>query len=354
MQASRFKRMVFRGRLGVCRSLGWLLAGTVLAGWARADVRLAGVFGDRMVLQRDVEVPVRGWAGPGETVTVQFGGQTIRATTGNDGAWSARLAPMKATATGQDLVVSGSQTVRLSDVLVGDVWLCSGQSNMRTGFDRRPPPLDPGPMDLPQIRYGAVPNFADIAPRTDGVVFWVVSGPNTVPRYSAFPWFFGQRLHQEAKVPIGILRASWGGATIENWMSPDGLRQVDELKPLYRDYIAVAHRYGKKAFMHSDGNIAAIYPDLVEIGLDAVNSQLFCMDIEKLGREYAGKITFWGEIDRQYLLPFGARAEIIAAVTRVKQALYCHGGVIAQCAFDVGAKPENVMQVFETWEKLWQ
>ena len=228
--------MVFRGRLGVCRSLGWLLAGTVLAGWARADVRLSGVFGDRMVLQRDVEVPVRGWAEPGETVTVQFGGQTIRATAGSDGVWIARLAPMKATATGQDLVVSGSKTVRLSDVLVGDVWLCSGQSNMGTGFDRRPPPLDPGPMNLPQIRYGAVSNFADIAPRADGVVFWVVSGPNTVPRYSAFPWFFGQRLHQEAKVPIGILRASWGGATIENWMSPDGLRQVDELKPLYRDY----------------------------------------------------------------------------------------------------------------------
>jgi hypothetical protein len=135
-------------------------------------------------------------------------------------------------------------------------------------------------------------------------------------------------------------------------ISPKTWRRL--FKPLYRDYIALAHRYGKKVFMHSDGNIAAIYPDLVEIGLDAVNSQLFCMDIEKLGREYAGKITFWGEIDRQYLLPFGTRAEIVAAVTRVKQTLYCHGGVIAQCAFDVGAKPENVMQVFETWEKLWQ
>ena len=123
-------------------------------------------------------------------------------------------------------------------------------------------------------------------------------------------------------------------------------------KPLYRDYVALAHSHGKKAFMHSDGNIEAIYPDLVEIGLDAINSQLFCMDIEELGRQYAGKITFWGEIDRQGLLPSGSREEISAAVTRVKNALYCRGGVIAQCEFGLGANPQNVAQVFETWEGL--
>ncbi len=123
-------------------------------------------------------------------------------------------------------------------------------------------------------------------------------------------------------------------------------------KPLYREYVALAHSHGKKAFMHSDGNITAIYPDLVEIGLDAVNSQLFCMDIEALGRQFGGKITFWGEMDRQYLLPFGTQAEITAAVMRVKQALYHSGGVIAQCDFGIGANPQNVEQVFKTWDEI--
>jgi len=135
-------------------------------------------------------------------------------------------------------------------------------------------------------------------------------------------------------------------------ISPKTWRRI--FKPLYRDYVALAHSHGKKAFMHSDGNIAAIYPDLVEIGLDAINSQLFCMDIEELGRQYAGKITFWGEIDRQGLLPSGTRAEISAAVTRVKDALYHRGGVIAQCDFGLGANPRNVAQVFEMWEELFR
>ena len=78
------------------------------------------------------------------------------------------------------------------------------------------------------------------------------------------------------------------------------------------------------------------------------------MDIEALGRQYAGKITFWGEIDRQGLLPSGSREEISAAVTRVKDALYCRGGVIAQCDFGLGAKPQNVSQVFEMWEELFR
>ncbi len=123
-------------------------------------------------------------------------------------------------------------------------------------------------------------------------------------------------------------------------------------KPLYKDYIDIAHRHGKKIFMHSDGYIAPIIGDLVELGLDALNCQLFTMDIEELGRRFAGKITFWGEIDRQYLLPSGTPAEIAAAVRRVKDALWRNGGCIAQCEFGPGGKPENVYQVFKTWEDL--
>ncbi|MEW5902596.1 MAG: uroporphyrinogen decarboxylase family protein, partial [Acidobacteriota bacterium] len=143
----------------------------------------------------------------------------------------------------------------------------------------------------------------------------------------------------------------------DDWGSQQALLISPELwremfKPLYRDYIEICHRHGKFAFMHSDGFILDIVPDLVELGLDALNSQLFCMDIEELGRRFRGKITFWGEIDRQRLLSHGTPAEIRAAVTRVKNALYQCGGVIAQCEFGAGARPENVAAVFAAWEEL--
>ncbi|MBN2047262.1 MAG: hypothetical protein JW750_05425 [Anaerolineaceae bacterium] len=123
-------------------------------------------------------------------------------------------------------------------------------------------------------------------------------------------------------------------------------------KPLYQEYIEMAHSYGKFVFMHSDGFTEAIYPELIEIGLDAFNSQLFVMDIEHLGAEYGGKITFWGEIDRQHLLPYGSKEDIQNAVKRVYKACYKEGGVIAQCEFGAGANPDNVYTVFETWNQI--
>ena len=121
--------------------------------------------------------------------------------------------------------------------------------------------------------------------------------------------------------------------------------------PMYRDYVKIAHRYGKKAFMHSDGHILSIFPQLIEMGLDAVNSQIFCMGIENL-TQFRGKITFWGEIDRQNLLPYGSLQDIEDAVQTVYQQLWDNGGCIAQCEFGPGAKPANVQHVFEVWNAL--
>lgn len=122
-------------------------------------------------------------------------------------------------------------------------------------------------------------------------------------------------------------------------------------KPLYKDYCDILHSKGKYAFFHSDGNIEAIYPDLIEIGVDAVNSQLFCMDIERLGERYAGKITFWGEIDRQHVLPFGTTEDVRNAVRRVAKAMLKEkrSGVIAQCEWGVRDSRENIEAVFDEW-----
>ncbi|MBT3273717.1 MAG: methyltransferase [Spirochaetales bacterium] len=125
----------------------------------------------------------------------------------------------------------------------------------------------------------------------------------------------------------------------------------DLFKPLYRDYIDLAHSKGKKIFMHSDGYIADILPDLIELGLDAVNSQIFCMGLENL-EQYRGQICFWGEIDRQHLLPNGSTQDIKNAVKGVYEHLSKSGGVIAQCEFGAGANPDNVYSVFQTWDEL--
>lgn len=122
-------------------------------------------------------------------------------------------------------------------------------------------------------------------------------------------------------------------------------------KPLYRDYIQIAHGSGKAMFMHSDGHTLAIYPDMIELGLDAFNTQLFCMGVENL-EPFAGKITFWGEIDRQGLLPHATTDEIDQAVRQVHRSLWRDGGCIAQCEFGPGARPENVRQVFASWDEV--
>jgi hypothetical protein len=126
---------------------------------------------------------------------------------------------------------------------------------------------------------------------------------------------------------------------------------VKFFKPLYRDYINIAHKHGKKVFMHSDGYITDIIPHLIELGLDALNSQIFCMGVKELSG-FRGKLTFWGEIDRQHLLPEGSREDIADSVALVKDTLWANGGCIAQCEFGPGAKPENVLQVFKTWNEL--
>jgi Uroporphyrinogen-III decarboxylase len=134
-------------------------------------------------------------------------------------------------------------------------------------------------------------------------------------------------------------------------ISPDIWRKF--YKPLYKDYCDILHSKGKYAFFHSDGNIELIYPDLVEIGVDAVNSQLFCMDIEGLGRRYSGKITFWGEIDRQNILPFGTTEEVKSAVKRAARALLNSNrtGVIAQCEWGLKDPKGNIETVFDEWSK---
>lgn len=124
-------------------------------------------------------------------------------------------------------------------------------------------------------------------------------------------------------------------------------------KPMYRDYIELARASGKFSFMHSDGHILAILPDLVELGLDALNSQLFCMDMADYARIVRGRLTLWGEIDRQHILTSDDPEDGRRAVREVAKYFYDpRGGLIAQCEMGLGANPEVVAAVFEEWERI--
>ncbi|KKK80807.1 hypothetical protein LCGC14_2819790, partial [marine sediment metagenome] len=162
--------------------------------------------------------------------------------------------------------------------------------------------------------------------------------------------FHMAELTEAVKTDVDALRFmdDWG-AQQSLLISPDQWRKL--FKPLYRQYCDAIHAAGKKVFFHSDGHIFDIYEDLIELGMDAINSQLFCMDIEEIGRRFKGRTTFWGEIDRQHVLPFGTVDEVRAAVARVRAALDDPaGGVFAQCEWGVNNPPENVVAVFEAWE----
>jgi hypothetical protein len=162
--------------------------------------------------------------------------------------------------------------------------------------------------------------------------------------------FYCEHFEEWAKTDVDALffMDDWGTQK-SLLISPTLWREI--FKPMYKDYAEIARRNNKKLFFHSDGHILDILPDLIEIGVDAINSQIFCIGIEKL-QQFKGKITFWGEIDRQHILPFGRKEDVFNAVKSVKDLLWADGGCIAQCEFGPGATPSNVEAVFEAWSEF--
>jgi len=181
---------------------------------AFADVKLASIYSDHMVLQQGLAVPVWGWADAGEKVTVKFADQTQSTTTDKDGKWMVKLPAMKASPTGRTLTVSGNNTIELKDVLVGEVWICSGQSNMEWSVSRSMNPKEEiAAADHPNIRLFNVPgHITSPTPNDTCPGQWQVCSPSTVGGFSAVGYYFGRRLHQELGVPIGLVGSNWGGS----------------------------------------------------------------------------------------------------------------------------------------------
>jgi hypothetical protein len=198
---------------------------------ALAEVTLPAIISDHMVVQAGTEVPIWGWAAAGEEVTVTLAGQTATTQTPADGKWQVRLGQLKPSPEAQILTVKGTNTLTVQDVLIGEVWLASGQSNMAFKFDRGEyPPAETAAAALPQVRMFTVKQHSTRIPQDDCEGQWIVASPETVQSFSAVAWFFGRDLHLKLKTPVGLINSSWGGTAIEAWTSEPAQAKVPALQ----------------------------------------------------------------------------------------------------------------------------
>jgi sialate O-acetylesterase len=209
---------------------------TGLAAVASAEVKLAGVFGDHMVMQRGVALPVWGWADPGEAVTVTLGGQTKTATAAACGRWSVRFDALQAGGPLEFQAKGKNNTVAFSDVLVGEVWLCSGQSNMEMSVGGvTDKDAEIAAADHPQIRMYFIDHIPAKTPQARRNGRWTVCSPQTVAGFSAAAYFFGRELQKQLNVPVGLINSSWGGTPVQTWTSIKTHEALPELKPMVAD-----------------------------------------------------------------------------------------------------------------------
>jgi sialate O-acetylesterase len=208
-----------------------------------AEVKLASPFTSHMVLQREMKVPVWGTAAPGEKVTVEFAGQKKSIVAAADGKWRVDLKPLKASAEGRTLTVTGSHTgqpIQLDDVLVGEVWLASGQSNMDFSVSKKVKYFagvtneeqEIAAANYPLIRMFTGKSAKTYEPQSSVNGEWRVCSPETVPAFSAVGYFFARDLHQELKVPVGIVTLAFGASTAEAWIRRETMAADPQLKPM--------------------------------------------------------------------------------------------------------------------------
>jgi sialate O-acetylesterase len=240
----------------------------VLASAAHADVRVPSVVGDNMVLQQGRKVRVWGWAEPGERVTVSFRGEKESATADARGRWEVFVGTHKAGGP-FELNVAGRNTLNFRNVLVGEVWVCSGQSNMEWSLSNaQDGAKESAAADYPFIHLFTVAKKTSAAPLEDVEGRWVVTTPKEAASFSAVGYFFGRELHKRLNVPVGLIHTSWGGTPAEAWTSRDTLkasavlrpildrydRQLADLPRLQREYERARDEWASRYVMEDPGN----------------------------------------------------------------------------------------------------
>jgi sialate O-acetylesterase len=227
--ARRFPPVFARsGLLILCGSLA-------LASAADARLKLPALFGDNMVLQRGQADPVWGWDSPGTTVTVSIAGQAKTALADAAGKWRLKLDPLPASKEPLTMIVKGTRAVEVKNILVGEVWLCSGQSNMELPLNSVwNAEVEAASMRHPGLRFVTVPGFGTQDPQDDFSGAWKACTPENTPTFSALALFYGRYLHLALDVPVGLIQNAVGGSDIVAWMD----RRALEADPQFSEIIA--------------------------------------------------------------------------------------------------------------------
>jgi len=205
--------------------------------FVQAETKLPSILGSHMVLQQGEKCPIWGWDDSDKQITVEFAGQKHTAKVSDGGRWEVHLDPMKANAKGQTLTIRGSSKLELTDVLVGEVWLCSGQSNMEWRVVQSANSKEEiANANHPLIRHIKIPHKLSPKPQ-DNVSSsgWQPCTPQVVANFTAVGYYFGRHLHKELNVPVGLIGSNWGGTRIEPWTPPVGFKSVPALKKNFTD-----------------------------------------------------------------------------------------------------------------------
>jgi sialate O-acetylesterase len=205
-----------------------LIVETIYGISAYADVSIPRIIGENMVLQRDMEIPVWGLAEPGEKVIVKMNGCNKEAEADPNGRWMVKLPAMGAGGP-YEMTINGKNSISLKNIMVGEVWVCSGQSNMELPVgDAKDSAKEVSAANYPAIRFFKIPRKTSGRPLSDVNAVWCECNPETAREFSAVGYFFGRSIHKELSVSVGLIDSSWGGSRIEPWTSPEGFKMVEK------------------------------------------------------------------------------------------------------------------------------
>lgn len=202
-----------------------------------ADLKLSGLFQDHMVLQRGKPIPVYGTADAAKEIKVKLGDKEGNGKADAKGVWRVDLPAMEANATGQSMTVTAdAQTLTVNDILVGDVWICSGQSNMGVSVEKSSTGATEVPLaDHPDIRLFKITHNAALVPQTDCKGTWSVCTPETVKPFSGVGYFFGKEIEAAEKIPVGLIQTQWAGTVAQAWTPLENLQADPDLKKAFGD-----------------------------------------------------------------------------------------------------------------------
>jgi sialate O-acetylesterase len=210
----------------------WIVLFVFVAGFASAELRLAGLFSDHMVVQQRRTVPVWGWAKPKARVVVHLERNTATTTALEDGSWAVRMPILPGEGPYELIVTSDDKTVTVKDIVPGEVWICSGQSNMEWSVSGSANAQEEiAAAKLPQIRHIAISKAISPSPKDDiGGGSWQICSPETAGNFTAVGYYFARELQTKLGVPIGLIHSSWGGTVAEAWTSAEALAELDDFK----------------------------------------------------------------------------------------------------------------------------